>query len=150
LRRWPVRQVQDHFVNITPAPAFGRVIGFDDWVTGCMKMLRRVPIGRLITATDVTAGSADAQVQPWVAELQAFFTAKGIGNNVVNSCQVPATLCHVILLQYLLTVFCLISIPTPERAVLALPNMSDIPRRSTPRRVPGRPFNAISVSEMAR
>jgi hypothetical protein len=63
-----------------------------------MKMLRRVPIGRLITATDMAAGSADAQVQPWVAQLQAFLTPEGIGNDIMNSCQVPATLCHVILL----------------------------------------------------
>ena len=64
-----------------------------------MKMLRRVSIGRLITATDVTAGSADTQVQPWVAQLQALFTPKRMGNDVMNSCQVLATLCHVILLN---------------------------------------------------
>jgi hypothetical protein len=53
----------------TQSPAtFGRIIGFDDRVTGCMKMLRRVPIGRLITAADMTAGSADTQMQPWIAE----------------------------------------------------------------------------------
>ena len=64
-----------------------------------MKMLRRVAVGRLIAATDMTAGSADAQVQPWVAQLQAFFTSKRIGKDVMNSCQMPATLCHVILLN---------------------------------------------------
>lgn len=47
----------------------------------------------------MTASSADAQVQPWIAQLQAFFTPEGMGNDVVNSCQVPATLCHVILLS---------------------------------------------------
>jgi hypothetical protein len=63
-----------------------------------MKMLGRVPVGRLITATDMTAGSADAQMEPWVAQLQAFLTPERIGNDVTNSCQVPATLCHLILL----------------------------------------------------
>ncbi|MFT5550882.1 MAG: hypothetical protein ACI9P3_000278 [Bradyrhizobium sp.] len=47
----------------------------------------------------MTASSADAQVQPWIAQLQAFFTPKRMGNNIVNSSQVPAMLCHVILLD---------------------------------------------------
>jgi hypothetical protein len=59
-----------------------------------MEMLRRVPVGRLITATDMTAGSADAQMQPWIAQLQAFFAPKGAGNNVANSRQMFAALCH--------------------------------------------------------
>jgi hypothetical protein len=112
-----------------------------------MKMLRRVSIGRLITATDMTARSADAQVQPWIAQLQAFFTPEGMGNDVVNSCQVSATLCHVIP-QFLSTVFCLISIPA------SLPNVrpifSDISRCGVLRRHPGKPFNATFVSERAR
>ena len=97
LRRRPIRQVKQDFVNVTPAPAFGRIIGFDDRVIGCMKMLRRVAVGRLIAATDMTAGSADAQMQPWIVQLQAFFAPKGTGNNVANSRQMPAALCHSIL-----------------------------------------------------
>ena len=97
LRRRPIRQVKHDFVNVTPAPAFGRIIGFDDRVIGCMKMLRRVAVGRLITATDMTAGSADAQMQPWIAQLQAFFAPKGTGNDVANSHQMPTALCHSIL-----------------------------------------------------
>lgn len=50
----------------------------------------------------MTASSADAQVQPWIAQLQAFLTPEGMGNDIVNSCQVPATLCHVILLSFCL------------------------------------------------
>jgi hypothetical protein len=112
-----------------------------------MKMLRRVSIGRLITATDMTAGSADAQVQPWIAQLQAFFTPEGMGNDIVNSCQVSATLCHVIP-QSLPTAFCLTSIPASLPDVL--PIMSDIRRCSVLGRHPGRPFNATFVSERAR
>lgn len=94
LRRRSIRQVKHDFVDITPAPAFGRIIGFDDRVSGCMEMLRRVPVRRLITATDMTAGSADAQMQPWIAQLQAFFAPKGAGNNVPNSRQMLAAMCH--------------------------------------------------------
>jgi hypothetical protein len=65
--RRAIGQVEDDFVNVTPAPAFGRIIGFDDWVMGCMKMLRGVAVGRLVAATNMTAGSADAQMQPWIA-----------------------------------------------------------------------------------
>lgn len=70
-----------------------------------MEMLRRVPVGRLITAPDMTAGSADAQMQPWIAQRKALFAPKGTWNNIVNSCQMPAALCHILLT----TVFCLIS-----------------------------------------
>jgi hypothetical protein len=97
VRRRPIRQVKHDFINVTPAPAFGRIIGFNDRVIGCMKMLRCVAVGRLITATDMTAGSADAQMQPRIAQLQAFFAPKGTGNNVANSRQMPAALCHSIL-----------------------------------------------------
>jgi hypothetical protein len=47
-----------------------------------MEMLRREPVGGLITATDMTTGSADAQMQPWLAQLQAFFAPKSTGNDV--------------------------------------------------------------------
>jgi hypothetical protein len=97
LRRRPIRQIKHDFVNVTPTPAFGRIIGFDDRVIGYMKMLRRVAVGRLITATDMTAGSADAQMQPWIAQSQAFFAPKGTGNDVANSRQMPAAFCHSIL-----------------------------------------------------
>jgi hypothetical protein len=58
-----------------------------------MKMLGRVAVGRLITATDMTAGSANAQMQPWIAQLQAFFPPGSAGNNVVNS---PANACSLV------------------------------------------------------
>jgi hypothetical protein len=89
-----IRQVKHDFVNVTPAPAFGRIIGFDDRVAGCMKMLRRVAVGRLITATDMTASAADAQMQPRIAQLQAFFAPEGTGNNVANYRQMSAALYH--------------------------------------------------------
>jgi hypothetical protein len=62
-----------------------------------MKMLRRMPVGRLIAATDMTAGPADAQMQPWIAQLQAFFAPQGIGNNVANSRQMLAAFNHALL-----------------------------------------------------
>ena len=50
-----------------------------------------------ITATDMTAGSADAQMQPWIAQLQAFFAPESTGNDVANSRQMPAALHHCLL-----------------------------------------------------
>jgi hypothetical protein len=59
-----------------------------------MKMLGGVAVGRLIAATDMSAGPANAQMQPWIAQLQAFFAPKSTGNDVANSRQMPAALSH--------------------------------------------------------
>ena len=39
-----------NFVDVAPAPSFGRIIAFDNWVFGCVKVFCRVAIGGLITA----------------------------------------------------------------------------------------------------
>ena len=84
-RRRPVRKIEEHFVDVTPAPPFRRIIGFDDRVLRCAKMFRSVPVGRLITAADMTTGATDAQMQPRIAQFQAFLTPESARNDVADS-----------------------------------------------------------------
>ena len=84
MRRRPLRKIEQHFVDVTPAPAFRRVIGFDDRMPGGAKMPGGVSIGRLIAATDMTTATADTQVQPGIAQFQAFFTAQSARNDVTD------------------------------------------------------------------
>jgi hypothetical protein len=95
--RRPVRKIEHDFVDVTPAPPFRRIIGFDDRVPGCVKMFCRVPIWRLVAATNMTTAAADAQMQPCVAQFQAFFTPKGTRNNVADCRDVFAIYCHAFL-----------------------------------------------------
>jgi len=44
-------------------------------VADSMKMFRGVPVGRRITAADVAAGHAKAEMQPTRADAQAVFAA---------------------------------------------------------------------------
>jgi len=59
-----------------------------------MEMLSRVPILRVIAATDMAAGSAEAQMNPSVAELEALLatpTTRSIGAHEI---QMTALLSH--------------------------------------------------------
>ncbi len=66
------RKIEHHFLDVTPAPPFRRIIGLDDRVPGRVKMFCCVPIWRLITAPDMAAGTADPQMQPRVTRFQTF------------------------------------------------------------------------------
>jgi hypothetical protein len=83
LRR-PVRKIEHHFIDVTPAPAFRWIIGFDDRMPGYAKMLRGVSIWRLIAATDVAASAADAQMQPGIAQFQALLAPRSARNNITD------------------------------------------------------------------
>src|SRR3977135_1289220 len=76
MRRLSVRQIEQHFIDITPAPSFRRIIALDDRMFGGVKMPGRVFVGRIVTAADVTAGAADPQMQPHAAALQTFLATE--------------------------------------------------------------------------
>jgi hypothetical protein len=84
MRGGPARKIEHHFIDVTPAPTFGRIIGLDDRVPGRVKMFCCVPIWRLIAATDMAAGSADPQMQPGVAKFKTFLTPWRAWNNVAD------------------------------------------------------------------
>ena len=84
MRCQSARQIEHYFVYVTPAPPFRWVKGFDDRMSGRVKMFCRVPIWRLIAATDMTTGAADPQMQPGITRLQAFLTPRRARNNVAD------------------------------------------------------------------
>ena len=40
-----VAEIDHGFIDVTPPPAFGRIVTFDDWVTGGVNMLGRMTSG---------------------------------------------------------------------------------------------------------
>src|ERR1700730_4980137 len=76
VRGLAVRQIEQHFIDITPAPAFRRIITLDDRVSGGVEMFGCVLFGRIVAAADVAATAADPQMQPLAAALQALLAAE--------------------------------------------------------------------------
>jgi hypothetical protein len=68
-------ELDECLVEIAPTPTFRWIETFDDGVLGQLKMSGGVFSGRLVAATDVPAGTADAQVYPPASGLQAFLAA---------------------------------------------------------------------------
>jgi hypothetical protein len=95
MRRRPFRKIEHHFIDVTPAPPFRRIIGLDDRVSGRVKMFCCVPVWRLIAATDMATSAADPQMQPGVTRFQAFLTPRRARNNVADSHDMFARYCHV-------------------------------------------------------
>src|SRR3569623_685540 len=83
LRR-PVGQIDHRLVDIAPAPALGRIIAFDDRVTGRMEMRGRVAVRRIVAAADMAAAAAQPQMDPGAADLQAFLAAARAGRDLVD------------------------------------------------------------------
>ena len=77
-------QLDHRFIDITIAPAFRRIITFDDGMFGLVIVLGRMSVRRVIAAPDVAAGSAQAQMNPTVARAQAFFAAERAGRDIVD------------------------------------------------------------------
>ncbi len=60
-----------------------------------MEMLRRVPVGRVVAATDVTALEAEPQMHPLIAARQTFLaTVRRLGLNDANLREMFALLGH--------------------------------------------------------
>ena len=58
VRGFPVRQIEQDFIDITPAPTLWRVVALDYRVSRRPKMLGGVLVGGTVTAADVPAGAA--------------------------------------------------------------------------------------------
>src|SRR6202140_1817357 len=84
MRCRPARKIEHHFIDVTPAPTFRRIVGLDDRVPGRVKMFCSVPVWRLIAATDMATNAADPQMQPGVTGFQAFLTPRRARNNVAD------------------------------------------------------------------
>ena len=84
MRCLSARKIEHYLVDITPAPPFRWIEGFDDRVPGGVKMFCCVPIWRLVAATDMATGTADPQMQPGVTGFQAFLTPRRARNDVAD------------------------------------------------------------------
>ncbi len=69
----------DFFVLEAPTPVFARLEGLHDGVFGAVVVLGGVLVFGGVTAADVAAFQAKAEVEPLVAGLEAFFAALGVG-----------------------------------------------------------------------
>ena len=94
MRRLSIRQIEQHFIDITPAPSFRRIVALDDRMFGGVKMPGRVFVGRIVTAADVAARAADPQMQPLTAALQAFLATERARGDSANGVQMRAMFRH--------------------------------------------------------
>ena len=58
MRGGAVAEVEYDLVDVTPSPAFGRVIAFDDWMARLVKVLGGVAVRRIVATADMAAGPA--------------------------------------------------------------------------------------------
>jgi hypothetical protein len=58
-----------------------------------MKVFGRMPVLRIVTAADMAAGPAEAQMHPLIATLEAFLAPIGVGATGFYECEMRATQC---------------------------------------------------------
>src|SRR5258706_6445949 len=83
-------QVEHHFVNIAPAPAFGRIIAFDDGMAAAVKMLGGMLAARLVAAADMAARPAHPEMKPFPAQLEALLAAFGARGDFLDRAEMAA------------------------------------------------------------
>jgi hypothetical protein len=87
---------QDHgeFIDVAPAPVFPNLHGRHDGMVRRTKVLGGVPVLRIVAATHVSTGSAKPQVDPRVAELEAFLAAACVRPVGMHRVQMAASVSH--------------------------------------------------------
>jgi len=83
-------EIQFHFIDIAPPPAFARLDRPHDGVLGRVKVLRRMPVLRRIATAHVAANHAQPQMHPGVAHLQALAASVAARLQVANLIPVSA------------------------------------------------------------
>src|SRR5918993_4078673 len=76
-RLWLLRLLEELVVSVAPRPVFASFERLHERMLRGVKMPRRVLVRGRVTATDVPAHEAEAQMDPAVAVLQALLTAVG-------------------------------------------------------------------------
>ena len=94
MRRRTIAEVEHYLVDITPPPAFGRIIAFDDRMTGLAIVLRCVPVRRIVATTDMAAGPAQAQMQPGRADFQTLLAAESAWRHIADRAGMGAFIGH--------------------------------------------------------
>lgn len=88
------------FVDVAPHPIFARLLRTDHGMFCGVKMFRGVFVLRRIAAAYVAASQAQAQMDPTVAHLEAFFAAFGLRFDFANLIEVRTAIGHVSLLGF--------------------------------------------------
>ena len=88
-------EIEHHFVHIAPPPALRRIIAFDNRMFAALKMFRGMFVFGIVATADVTAGEAQAQMDPGVAYFQALLAAISAGFHFVDRRQVRAARTHI-------------------------------------------------------
>jgi hypothetical protein len=83
--------LKDYLVHVTPSPILAWFQRFHERVLAGVKMFGRMLVFRRIAATDVATTQAQAQVDPGVAHLQAFFAPMGVRFYVMDLIEVGTT-----------------------------------------------------------
>ena len=84
MRRLAIRQIEQHLIDIAPAPAFRRIVTLDDRMPGGVKVRGGVTVWRIVAATDMTTFETEAQMYPRVPDSQTILTAIRAGCNLSN------------------------------------------------------------------
>jgi hypothetical protein len=94
-------KLEHELIDITPAPVLTRLEGLDNRVVGRVEMPGGVLVLRIVTATDMSTGEAEAQVHPGITHFQAFLAPIGARRDVTYLVEVATLLCHVCMLSFL-------------------------------------------------
>ena len=77
-------EVKFGFVDVAPAPGFAGLDRTHDGMLRAMEVLGGVFVLGRVTATDVSAFEAQAEMDPGVTHFQTFFAAVGVGSDFVD------------------------------------------------------------------
>jgi hypothetical protein len=87
-------QVEEHFIHVAPAPAFGRVITLDNQVMRAVIMTGCMATWRLIATTNVSASPADSEMNPFATGFQTFLAAARTWSYLPDGAQMRAAFTH--------------------------------------------------------
>src|SRR6185312_5365899 len=94
LGRHAIGQIQRDFVHIAPSPSFGRIVAFDDGMSGRVEMPGSVAMRRGIATSHVATGPAQPQVDPRRTDLEALFAALCAGRHVADRVEMRTLIAH--------------------------------------------------------
>lgn len=86
-----IPKVDDHLVDIAPAPGIRRIIAFHHRMAGGVEMLGRMAVRGIVAAADMAADPADAQMHPAAARREAFLAAIGARADVGELVEMAAS-----------------------------------------------------------
>jgi hypothetical protein len=86
-----------NLILIAPAPIFTWLKRFNDRMASLVSMLRGVFVLRVVAATHMPTGLAQAQMDPGIPHFHTFFTAIRSGDHGVNVFNMLTVLTHAIL-----------------------------------------------------